>query len=100
MSDSIYSNGTAPLHGLGKAIGVGVIPAVQDSLQHQNDQLMKQHAVLGAVSASRYKRVLITIEETSNGHIIKIGNVIRVCGTEQDLMAEVAAAFTQYKLEG
>ena len=40
----------------------------------------------------------ITLEECSNGTIIRIGSVVRICPTDGNLFDEVAAAYTESKL--
>lgn len=40
----------------------------------------------------------ITLEECSNGTIIRIGSVVRICPTDGNLFDEVAAAYTESRL--
>ena len=49
-------------------------------------------------TAPRYKKTTISLEESSNGTIIRVGEVVRICPTDGNLFDEVAAAYTESRL--
>lgn len=89
-------------------------PKSATQIEYENMLAMKQRASLmnsatfgsgGAYTlgptdspVTKYKITSILIEETSNGHIIRIGSVVRICPLDATLFDEVAAAYTEAKL--
>ena len=51
-----------------------------------------------SMSQTRYKTYLLTISETSNGHVISCGNVTRVCTGNMKLLDEIAAVLAETQL--
>ena len=52
------------------------------------------------MTPTKYKRTTIFLDETSNGTCITINEVRRICPVDGDLMSEVAAAYTESRLQG
>lgn len=81
--------------------------------QHEMLQAQKaaQAALLGGYGASqtqaadlgapkqRYRTTMIKIQETSNGQIISVGPIVRLCGRDDHLIDVIAAALAEYEID-
>jgi len=77
--------------------------------QHEMLQAQKaaQAALLGGYGAGqdtaapkqRYRNTVIKIQETSNGQIITVGPIVRLCGRDYHLIDVIAAALAEYEID-
>lgn len=55
--------------------------------------------MLTDVPASRYRTIHITVEETSNGHLIQVGRIKRICPSSDNLPEAIAATIAEFEMD-
>ena len=92
----------SPLMSAGTSAGY-VSPLIQSQQDYMQQIMASQLGTstmmkANPATAPRYKKTTISLEESSNGTIIRVGEVVRICPTDGNLFDEVAAAYTESRL--